>query len=53
VPIIYGLPTRAAEALAARGEVALGGCVVRDGAPRWRCRTCERDETDNGEGESR
>jgi hypothetical protein len=47
VPIVYGLPTRETELIAARGAVALGGCVIHDGAPRWRCRACGESTTDS------
>ena len=42
IPIVYGYPLadsdlmRAAEA----GEVFLGGCIIHDDQPYWRCGTC-------------
>jgi hypothetical protein len=38
IPIVYGLPGMELFEAADRGEVALGGCVIEDGAPEWRCR---------------
>lgn len=40
VPIVYGYPSRTTFEAAARGEVALGGCVVFAHAPTWRCLAC-------------
>lgn len=40
VPIVYGLPMPELEARAIRGEVALGGCIVFDGAPDSYCARC-------------
>jgi len=39
VPIVYGLLDEALEDAAARGEVALGGCIVPQ-PQRWGCRVC-------------
>ena len=38
--IVYGLP---APELFDDPEVALGGCLVSDDAPRFRCRACGSD----------
>lgn len=38
--IVRGMPTREAEAAAARGEFALGGCLVGESDPTWTCRAC-------------
>ena len=42
LPIAYGFPPPDSPLMAAaeRGEVALGGCLIRDDAPEWRCRGC-------------
>jgi len=46
IPIIYGYPSEELMKAADRGEVALGGCIVGDDAPRWRCKKCGRDFND-------
>ena len=43
VPIVYGLPDWDLGRAAERGELVLGGCMVTDDDPRWRCRACEAD----------
>lgn len=40
IPIEYGLPDEELRAQAERGEVAIGGCIVRDGAPDRYCTGC-------------
>lgn len=40
VPILYGLPTPGAFDAAARGEIALGGCVIGLDDPNRRCLSC-------------
>jgi hypothetical protein len=35
VPLIMGTPTDEDAAAEARGEVYLGGCILRDNPPRW------------------
>ena len=35
VPLIMGSPTVDDSAREARGEVVLGGCILRDNPPRW------------------
>lgn len=40
VPIVYGLPGEELLAAGEAGEVFLGGCVVSDEDPAWRCRVC-------------
>jgi hypothetical protein len=35
VPLIWGAPHHEDEAAEARGEVFLGGCIMRDNPPRW------------------
>ena len=42
VRILYGFPSQEASDAAERGEVALGGCVINDDDPEWRCRVCGR-----------
>ncbi|HEY5231288.1 MAG TPA: hypothetical protein VIJ11_10410 [Galbitalea sp.] len=37
VPIVYGMPGFDLFEAADRGEVALGGCIVDDELPTWRC----------------
>ncbi|WP_018350311.1 hypothetical protein [Longispora albida] len=37
IPIMYGMPSYEAFQRAEAGELALGGCVVFEDAPRWRC----------------
>ena len=40
VPIVYGLPGRAAFEAEQRGELVLGGCVIEEGAPTHQCVEC-------------
>ena len=40
VPILYGLPAGEAMEEAERGEIALGGCMVGDIDPNYRCGRC-------------
>ena len=40
VPIVFGLPSPELVESAERGEVSLGGCVVSETAPTWRCPNC-------------
>jgi len=40
VPIVYGLPPKSLAERARRGEILLGGCVVRGNDPQWGCRAC-------------
>ena len=37
VPIVYGMPGFDLFEAANRGEVVLGGCIVDDDLPIWRC----------------
>jgi hypothetical protein len=41
-PIMYGYPADMDAAMKAvdAGEVSLGGCVIEEDAPAWRCRSC-------------
>lgn len=43
VPIVYGEPTPEIGIKAKRGEVVLGGCIIYQGIPQWRCLECETD----------
>jgi hypothetical protein len=40
MPILYGLPGPELGESAARGELVLGGCIIRDDNPEWQCRAC-------------
>ncbi|WP_433826013.1 hypothetical protein ACQP2E_28405 [Actinoplanes sp. CA-015351] len=37
VPLLFGLPVPEAIDAADDGDLALGGCVMRDPAPNWQC----------------
>ena len=37
IPIVYGYPSGAMFRDAARGKIALGGCVSMGSDPRWKC----------------
>jgi len=37
IPIIYGYPSESLFRRAARGEIALGGCIIHANNPRFRC----------------
>jgi hypothetical protein len=43
VPILYGSPAEAALEDERAGKLALGGCVLTDDDPEWRCTSCGRD----------
>ncbi len=40
LPLVYGDPTPEMREEAQAGRVALGGCALDGGAPRWTCRSC-------------
>jgi len=42
VPVVFGSAEHGSElwAMAARGEVHLGGCLIRVGVPPWWCPAC-------------
>lgn len=40
-PIVYGYPGPDMFEAEERGEVVIGGCVVFDGRPSWRCTSCQ------------
>ena len=42
IPIVYGFPLAGSGLMQAAdaGEVFLGGCVVHDDQPYWRCQVC-------------
>lgn len=44
-PIQYGYPGVKAFEAADRGEIFLGGCMVYDGQPQWRCPGCHPPAT--------
>ena len=47
VPIVYGYPSGSMFRDAARGKVALGGCVIMGNDPRWKCTaSCELENND-------
>ena len=49
LPIVYGYPSQSMFRDAARGKIALGGCVVFGNAPRWKCSAdCDDKKTDEG-----
>ena len=41
-PIVYGMPVPEVIEAAERGEIRIGGCVIRDGQPLFVCRRCRR-----------
>lgn len=43
VRIIYGLPNEEAIREAMEGLIALGGCLVDDDNPKWKCKACEQE----------
>ncbi len=48
IPIVYGYPSGSMFRDAARGKIALGGCVVFANAPRWKCSAdCDDKKTDD------
>lgn len=40
VRILYGFPSAEGFRKAERGEVVLGGCMIRMNSPKWACKTC-------------
>ena len=40
VCIIYGYPGESLMEKAKAGKVALGGCVIEDNMPKWKCSEC-------------
>ena len=47
IPIVYGYPSAAMFRDAARGKIALGGCVIMGNDPRWKCTaSCELENND-------
>ena len=47
IRIVYGYPSGSMFRDAARGKIALGGCVVFANAPRWKCSAdCDDKKTD-------
>lgn len=43
-PVIYGYPGERLAEASMRGEVELGGCVIFEDAPMFRCLRCGRTE---------
>jgi len=41
-PIAYGYPDLTLAEAADRGDVVLGGCIIRPDNPAWRCTACGR-----------
>jgi len=41
--IAYGYPSHEMFEAEERGEIALGGCVVDQSSPTWRCRRCRHE----------
>ena len=37
LPIVYGMP---GPELLERDDIAIGGCLISDGMPKYRCRCC-------------
>ena len=37
IPIVYGYPSGSMFCDAARGKIALGGCIIFCNNPRWKC----------------
>lgn len=40
VAIVYGLPLESLEKAAEKGQVELGGCVIMEDSPDFRCKSC-------------
>ena len=40
LPISYGFPSAETLKAAQEGKIILGGCMIADGAPIWRCDQC-------------
>ena len=38
--IIYGYPSAETREIAERGEIVLGGCIIRESNPKWFCKNC-------------
>jgi DNA-directed RNA polymerase subunit RPC12/RpoP len=43
LPIVYGMPSVETRKEIAEGKIALGGCIVAESAPTWRCDECGRE----------
>jgi len=39
-PVVYGYPDQKLIEKSSRGEVALGGCCIKDESPNWKCKKC-------------
>jgi hypothetical protein len=42
-PIVYGYPAPEATRQEDQGEIILGGCVIFEEAPTWRCKRCDAE----------
>jgi DNA invertase Pin-like site-specific DNA recombinase len=40
IPIIMGYPEPETRELEEKGEIILGGCMIREGEPNWHCKEC-------------
>ena len=45
VPIIYGMPNEKAIQKQDKGNAILGGCLMEEGAPKYHCKDCEFEWT--------
>lgn len=47
--LAYGMPSFETAERAARGEIALGGCLIDERVRKWECRQCRATFNDGGE----
>ena len=40
IPIVYGFPSEAIQQAVQKGEIELGGCIVRENPPSRHCKNC-------------
>ena len=43
IPIVYGKPSAEGMKRAEKGEIVLGGCIVRPDRNKYRCKDCGKD----------
>jgi Zn finger protein HypA/HybF involved in hydrogenase expression len=43
IPILYGYPSKQMHKAAERGFIGLGGCIVDDSNPEFRCKECRHE----------